>query len=496
MPYGELDHTGADTTRRPMRVLGALAALAVTLAACGGDDDAASSDGTQEPAATATAETTDPSTTSASEPETTVGATTVPSAGTEATDETTAETTAGWAVDTADCVDPERANAPIEGAVKIGSSGPLSGGPAAAAFAPVIAGFQAYVDYANEKGLLADHPIELTYGDDQFNPALTPAVISGALDDGAHVVSGLIGAANNMAVRDTLNEECIPQLLAGGGDPRLGDPVGYPWTTGGILPFDIEARAYAEDVAREFPDGATAAVYHLNNDAGVALSTIFGEAAGGHGIEVVDVQTVEAGDVNPPAAQLSSIAGHAPDVIVAAPLGAQCPVFLGELANQKAANPGWEPRVYMVSVCASSLILGIAGATADGLYTALPNGTIDVVNPATHTIPGVAEYLSYMEAKGMSDTVPTSATGWIWGEVTVEILRRAAESPAGLTQASIMSAARNFEFTPSIVQEGFVYKTSGEQDGVYIEDVQMVQYDAEAGFLNPVGELITTFESS
>ena len=51
-----------------------------------------------------------------------------------------------------------------------------------------------------------------------------------------------------------------------------------------------------------------------------------------------------------------------------------------------------------------------------------------------------------MEAEGLSDTVPTSAAGWTYAEVTVEILRRAAESPEGLTQASIINAARNFDY--------------------------------------------------
>jgi ABC-type branched-subunit amino acid transport system substrate-binding protein len=498
MPYAALDQPRPRRTRRPARVLGAIAALAVALAACGDDDDASDSNGTQEPAVTEAAPTTEPSaTTAASEPPATAAETTLPTESTQPTEETSAEGAAGgWTVDTEACIDPDRANAPIEGTVKIGSSGPLSGGPAAAAFAPVIAGMQAYIDYANENGLLPDHQIELTYGDDQFDPALTPGVINSALDNGAHLVSGLIGAANNMAVRDTLNEECIPQLLAGGGDPRLDNPAEYPWTNSGILRFDIEAKAYAEDLGRTFPDGATAAVYHLNNDAGAALSAVFEEAAPAHGIEIVDVQTVEAGDTNPPTTQLSSIASHAPDVIVAAPLGAQCPVFLNELANQKAANPGWEPRLYLVSVCASSLILGAAGDSANGLYTALPTGAVDVVNPETHTIPGVAEYLGYLESKGLSNTVPTSTAGWIWGEVTVEILRQAAESPDGLTQASIINAARNFEFTPSIVQDGFVYKASGDEDGSYIESVQLVRYDAGSKFFNPEGELITTFESS
>ena len=52
---------------------------------------------------------------------------------------------------------------------------------------------------------------------------------------------------------------------------------------------------------------------------------------------------------------------------MAFPLGAQCPTFLTELANQKAANPGWEPRVYLTNTCASPLILGVAGEAANGL---------------------------------------------------------------------------------------------------------------------------------
>ena len=174
----------------------------------------------------------------------------------------------GWTVDTSSCTDPDRANAPIEGTVRIGSSGPLSGGPAAAAFAPVIAGYQAYIDYANENGLLPDHELSITYGDDQYDPALTPGVINAALDDGAHVISGMIGAPNAFAVRDTLNEECVPQLMVGGGAPTLNDPVAYPWTMGALLPFDVEAKAYAEDIAREFPDGASVAIFYANNEGG------------------------------------------------------------------------------------------------------------------------------------------------------------------------------------------------------------------------------------
>ena len=210
----------------------------------------------------------------------------------------------------------------------------------------------------------------------------------------------MIGTPNNLAVRDTLNEECVPHLEAASGDPAFGEVVDYPWTMGANLPYDVEWKIYAEDVASEFPDGATAALFYVNNDAGLVSKEGFEEVAGELGIEIVDDQTIEAAETAPPTAQLSSIAGNAPDVIVAFPLGAQCPVFLSELANQKAANPGWEPRVYLTNTCASPLILGAAGDAANGLYTSESFGAVDITNPDNQTIPGVAEYLAYIESQG------------------------------------------------------------------------------------------------
>jgi ABC-type branched-subunit amino acid transport system substrate-binding protein len=484
--------------RAATRVVAALAALSLVAAACGDDDDDDGGESTEAPSEETTAGTEATGDTEATEDTEATGDTEA-TEGTEATEDTEGDggdAAAGWTVNGEDCIDPDRINEPIEGTVRIGSSGPLSGGPAAAAFAPVIAGLETYIAYANENDLLPGYEIELSIGDDQYDPALTPGVISGELDAGAQLFTGMIGTPNNKAVRDTLNEECVPQLLAGSGDPAWGDVENYPWTTGGILPYDVEAKAYAEHIGTEFPDGATAAVYYVNNDAGVAFKDGFEEVAGEFGIEIVDEQTVEAPETAPPSAQVSSIAGNAPDVIVSFPLGAQCPVFLSEIANAKAANPDWDPRIYNTSTCASSLILETAGAAADGIYTSPNTGIVDLENEENHSIPGVAEYLATIEAAGLADTVPTSATGWLFGEVTLEILRQAAESPDGLTQASIIEAARNFEYSPSIVREGVVFKQAGLEDDDTMEDVQILQYDADTQTMTDVGELITTFRSS
>ena len=76
------------------------------------------------------------------------------------------------------------------------------------------------------------------------------------------------------------------------------------------------------------------------------------------------------------------------------------------------------------------------------------------------------------------------------------ILSQAAESADGLTRASIINAARNFEYEPSLVRDGIVYKMNGEEDAYLVESMQIVQYDAAATIFNDVGELITEFESS
>ena len=218
---------------------------------------------------------------------------------------------------------------------------------------------QAYIDYANENELVPGYELALTIGDDQYDPALTPGVVERrARLPGRTSSAASSGPPNNEAVRDLLNEECVPQLQALTGSPAWGEVADYPWTTGALLPYNVETEMYVADIAEEFPDGATAAVFYTNNDFGQVYSDAFEELAGENNIEIVDDQTIEAPETAPPRLRSRSIAGNAPDVIMAVPLGAQCATFASELVNAKAANAGWEPRVYITNTCASPLILG------------------------------------------------------------------------------------------------------------------------------------------
>lgn len=394
----------------------------------------------------------------------------------------------GWTVDTSNCSDPDRADAPIEGTVRIGSAMPLSGGAAAAAFAPAAQGFQSYITYANEQGLLEGYTMELTVGDDQYDPALTPSVVQGLIDDGVNLFSGNIGTANNLAVRDTLNEECIPQINLLTGDPAWGtEAEEYPWTTGLLMPYDTESRGYVQSIVDNFPDSKIG-LFYVNNEFGNVYADAFRDAADAAGLEIVMEQTVENGDESPPQAQVAALADQAPDVIMATPLGAQCPTFMSEMANQLAVRTDWHPAVYITNTCASPLILAVAGAAANGLYTSASMGLVDVSNPDVQTgNEGAAAYIAEMDNQGFGDIIATAAAGWNVGEVTVAVLQAAASSDTGLTQASIIDAARNLNFHPSLLRDGMQYIMNGLDDAFYSEDVQVVQYDADAGYFTDVG---------
>lgn len=454
--------------RTTTRVFALAMAGALTIAACGGDDGSTTSEAPSTEAPTSEAPTSD-----------------APSTDAPAAD--------AWAVDTADCVDPEGADAPIEGTIKIGSAMPLSGGVAATAFAPVKDGFEAYIAWANEQKLLGDVTIEVQIEDDQYNKDLTPAAVEKLLDSDANVFSGIIGTPNNAAVRDLLNEECYPQLLALTGSPSWGNAEEYPWTTGLLIPYTVEAKAYAALIAERFPDGAEVAVFVVNNEFGQVYAEAFKEIAPEYGITIVDEQTIEATDSAPPVAQVNAIAAKAPDAVLAVPLGAGCASFLTEVAAAKAANAGWAPEMYLTNTCSSSLILALAGAAADGLYTS--NNLVDVLDPETAALPAVAAYLSYMEGLGKSDIVTTATAGWHAAEMTVAILIQAQASEAGLTRASIINAARNFDQVGSLTREGVRMKMAGVADQFIAESLQVVQYDADTKLFTDIGELITEFES-
>lgn len=428
-----------------------------------------------------------------SSPAETTGNSTAETTGDTSATETTAPMDTGWTVNTDDCVDPAAAEAEITGEIKIGSVMPLTGPTSAdEAFAPVKDGWLAYMQYANEQGLLGDLKIVTSIEDDQYDSTQTPGAVSKQLDAGVQVFSGILGSPNNLAVRDTLNQECIPQLNNLTGLPAWGtEAADYPWTTGERVPYTTETRVYMQSLKEAFPSGAKIGLFYVKTDFGQTYADTLKDEGTDYGLTVVAEQTVDP-EGAPPVDQVTSLADAKPDAILAVPLGAGCITFLKALADKKAQTPGWDPKVYVTNTCASALILGIAGANADGIYTSA--NYIDVTDPANAGNAAAKAYVDYMTGLGKADTVTTATAGWEVAEITVAIIKHAMEM-GPLTRASIIESARSMVYTPTLAREGVVFTMNGTDDAFMAESLQVVQWNAATKLFTDIGKLITDFES-
>ncbi len=130
-------------------------------------------------------------------------------------------------------------------------------------------------------------------------------------------------------------------------------------------------------------------------------------------------------------------------------------------------------------------------SASDGVYT---SGNLkDVNDPKNAADPNVAAFLAAVKTAGIEGDPGVVAAGWSSAESTVAILKQAAASPGGLSRKSIMEAARNMDFVPSLFRDGLEYATSAT-DGYPVEGLQVLQWSDATQTFTEIGEPVTTYE--
>jgi branched-chain amino acid transport system substrate-binding protein len=466
---------------RTKKFLAFAAAAALALAACGSDDDSSSS--TEAPAGTDAPVSTDA-------PESTEAP-----AGTDAPDTTdTTETTEGasgaaYVIDTEACDDPGAATAPID-VLKIGTSLPLSGAPAAI-FKPLAAGQQAYVDYFNaEFGGLDGTPVELIVKDDEYAADKTKVNVDELVfDDQVTMLVGVVGTANNLAVQPDMNAQCIPQIWSASGASEFGNIDEYPWTTGLLVPYTIEARLWADHVAEEFGEGATVGLFYVNTEFGLAYVDAFTELAAEKGIEIVTEQTIDVSDEGAPSGQMTNLVQANPDAILAVPSGRQCSAFMTELGNSKAANPDFDPQVYMTATCANPIFYDVlvSNGGSDGVYTS--SNAKFALSPEYADDEAVQTFLEAMATYEPETNAgdQSALAGWLSMELALYAAQQAIEA-GDYSRAGIMNAVRNIDYTPALVVDGITTSMNAE-DAFFAEGTQLVQWSGDSKTFVAAGEV-------
>jgi branched-chain amino acid transport system substrate-binding protein len=370
--------------------------------------------------------------------------------------------------------------------ITFGSSYPQSG--LYSAFADVENGAEAYVKYyeATNGGVtIAGKKYQLKFkdADDQYMAAKTVSNVQSFVNDD-HVFGtfNVIGTSNNIAIRDFLGQQCIPDLFAGTGSPAWGNTK-YPWLIGSTLaPYSDEVHAFVDFLKANKPN-ATVAILYATDDFGKAYEKTFKQLIQGTNIKVVGEKTYNPEDNMVDSQIVSLAATHADALLLGATLLA-CPSSM--TAVKKA---GWDPIVYVSGTCAAKTLIGIAGPAADGLYST--TNIMDPMNPKFASNPAMKIYMANLK-KYVSDPKTIDVTngivayGWTQGALLVYTLEHATAA----TRSAVMESALNIKSATNVgLQLPGTTFNSGPNDKFLGESFQMVQYMAAKGYFKDIGPL-------
>ena len=319
--------------------------------------------------------------------------------------------------------------------VLLGGTVPLTG--EAAAFGSVGPGAKAYFDYVNAHGGVYGRRIVYHYYDDGYDPARTVQLTRQLVEqDKVFAIFNSVGTANNLAVRDYLNAQKIPQLFVGDGSDAIGGaPRAHPWTMGFLQSYRGEGAVYGRDLARRRPNARIGVLFE-NTDLGKDMTRGLSRAIAGKGPRIVASQPYEytASDVSSQVAQLK--ASGADTLMLFA-----TPKFMIQ-AVVAAHKLGWKPQLYIASVSIEPNIMGIAVANAPELT----RGALSVAfvknpnDPLWAKDPALTLYLRVMRRYDPAGK-PGDVYNWYGMTVAwtmVEALKTAGKSP---TRASLLRAA-------------------------------------------------------
>ena len=355
--------------------------------------------------------------------------------------------------------------------VLLGGTVPLTG--EAAAFGSVGPGAKAYFDYVNAKGGVNGRTIEYRYYDDAYNPAQTVQLTRRLVEqDKIFAIFNSIGTANNLAIRDYLNAQKVPQLWAGDGSQSIGRSwAKYPWTMGFLMSYRGEGDVYGKTIVKSRPKAKIAVLYE-NTELGLDMLTGLTRAIAGKGPRIVAKQAYEftGADVS---GQIGLLKASGADTLM---LFATPKFFLQAIATTH--RLGWRPQVYIASVSIEPTIMGIARFNAPELtkgalsiaFVKNPNDPIWAKDKA------VALYRSIMRKYDPSGK-QTDVYNWYGMTVAwtmVETLRKAGKSP---TRSSLLKAAQSLDTLANpFLLPGIRLQTS-RTDYRPMEQVYLYRYD-------------------
>jgi len=354
------------------------------------------------------------------------------------------------------------------GSILLGGTASLTG--PASLFAPIARGADDYFKYVNARGGVNGRTISYNYVDDEYNPAKTVIATRQLVgQDKVFAVFNSLGTPTNLAVRQELNSEKVPQLFVASGATTWGrDYAQYPYTIGFQPSYQAEGWVYGKYLART-ASGAKIAVLFQGDDYGKDLLGGLKRGLERSGAKVIAAQPYSptSPDISSQIATLKASGADTLAIFAISPFAVQ--------AYKEASKLGWKPRQVIDNyVGAYSTTMQTASAAAG---SKLVDGTISIAYLKDPTDPQWKSDAATKLYRNVLSTYDPSAHAndplYLYGMAvawtTVDVLTKAGKN---LTRASLLKVLDTFTSTGNpFLLPGIAVKTAGAADHFPIEQM-------------------------
>src|SRR5579871_2628460 len=364
--------------------------------------------------------------------------------------------------------------------IKIGQTMPYSG--PASAYGVIGKTELAYFKMINEQGGVNGRQINLISLDDAYSPPKTVEQVRRLVEEEkVAFLFQTLGTAPNLAIRQYLNDNKIPQLFVSTGASVFSDPEHFPWTMGYNPNYQTEGRIYAKDILKTKPNGKIAVLYQndgFGKDYLIGLKDVLGTDHAGMIVKEASYETSEP-TVD---SQVVTLQGSGADIFVIA----ATPKFAAQ-AIRKSFDLGWDATRYISNVSPSiATVLKPAGLDkSKGLITSAY--VKDPTDETQQDDPGIKAWKAftdkYMSPKEFIDVNATYAYGA--ASTMVQVLKQCGDD---LSRANVMKqAAALKDFSVPILLNGMTINTSPTNFSP-IRQMQLARFDGQSWRL--YGDLI------
>jgi branched-chain amino acid transport system substrate-binding protein len=355
--------------------------------------------------------------------------------------------------------------------IKIGQTMPYSG--PASAYGVIGRTEAAYFKMINERGGVNGRKINFISLDDAYSPPKTVEQVRRLVEDEkVAFLFQTLGTAPNLAIRQYLNDNKVPQLFVSTGAAVFSDPQHFPWTIGYNPNYQTEAHIYGKDILKTKPDGKIAILYQndgFGKDYLIGLKAELGDRAS----MIVKEASYETSEPTVDS-QVVTLQGSGADIFI---IGAT-PKFAAQ-AIRKSADLGWDATRYLSNVSPSiATVLKPAGLEkSKGLINAYYGK--DPTDARWKDAPDLKAWQAfcdkYMSQKEFVDANATYA--FAAASTMVQVLKQCGND---LSRDNVMKQAANLkDFEPPMVLPGMKINTSPTNFSP-IRQMELAKFDGQS----------------